>query len=367
MPKKSTVLATSLLSVALLAGGTTAATALHKDVTLSVDGETRSAGGFALTVADVLAAQGITLGDRDLVYPAPGDSVADGETITVQYSKPVTLSVDGKPVSFYTTATTLDAALSELTVRELGQSKLSVSRSASLPREGLAVSVITPKDVTLKVGGEAAAVSSTTATVADLLAERGITLDSDDILKPAATTALTDDLTIVVDRVEVRTKKVTKKIAFDTVSKKDSKLWQGESRLLTAGENGKAEVTYEITEVNGKQTDKKQVKRVVVEEPTDAVKAIGTRQAGSSGHGINLARASMWDRIARCESGGNWHINTGNGYYGGLQFSKASWNANGGRDFAAYPHQASRAEQITIANRYYAKAGLQPWGCRHAA
>jgi hypothetical protein len=83
--------------------------------------------------------------------------------------------------------------------------------------------------------------------------------------------------------------------------------------------------------------------------------------------GINLARAGMWDRIARCESGGNWHINTGNGYYGGLQFNLASWRSNGGRDFAARPDQASRAEQITVANRYYAKAGLGPWGCRHAA
>jgi hypothetical protein len=71
----------------------------------------------------------------------------------------------------------------------------------------------------------------------------------------------------------------------------------------------------------------------------------------------------MWDRIARCESGGNWHINTGNGYYGGLQFNLASWRANGGRDFAAYPHQATREQQITVANRYYAKAGTRPWSC----
>ena len=71
----------------------------------------------------------------------------------------------------------------------------------------------------------------------------------------------------------------------------------------------------------------------------------------------------MWDRIAQCESGGNWHINTGNGYYGGLQFDEASWLANGGGDFASRADLASRAEQITVANRYYAKAGLGPWGC----
>lgn len=92
-----------------------------------------------------------------------------------------------------------------------------------------------------------------------------------------------------------------------------------------------------------------------------------SRTPVASGAGLNLARAAMWDRIARCESGGNWQINTGNGYYGGLQFALASWRANGGTDFAAYPHKATRAQQITVANRYYAKAGLAPWGCRHAA
>ena len=75
----------------------------------------------------------------------------------------------------------------------------------------------------------------------------------------------------------------------------------------------------------------------------------------------------MWDRIAQCESGGNWSINTGNGYYGGLQFDRGSWLANGGADFASRADLASRAQQITVANRYYAKAGLGPWGCAHAA
>ena len=79
------------------------------------------------------------------------------------------------------------------------------------------------------------------------------------------------------------------------------------------------------------------------------------------------AAGSVWDRVAACESGGNWSINTGNGYYGGLQFATASWLANGGGDFASRADLASRAEQITVANRYYAKAGLGPWGCAGAA
>jgi hypothetical protein len=75
----------------------------------------------------------------------------------------------------------------------------------------------------------------------------------------------------------------------------------------------------------------------------------------------------MWDRIAKCEAGGNWHINTGNGYYGGLQFDSGTWLANGGGKFAARADQASREQQIAVANKVYASRGLQPWGCASAA
>ena len=78
----------------------------------------------------------------------------------------------------------------------------------------------------------------------------------------------------------------------------------------------------------------------------------------------DAATESQWDNVAQCESGGNWHINTGNGYYGGLQFAQSTWLANGGADFASRADLASREQQITVANRLYAKSGLQPWGCK---
>ncbi len=65
-----------------------------------------------------------------------------------------------------------------------------------------------------------------------------------------------------------------------------------------------------------------------------------------------------WDAIAACESGGNWAINTGNGYYGGLQFSPATWAANGG---AGLPHQASREEQIRVAENVLRTQGIGAW------
>ena len=74
---------------------------------------------------------------------------------------------------------------------------------------------------------------------------------------------------------------------------------------------------------------------------------------------------SVWDDLAKCESGGNWAINTGNGYYGGLQFSAGTWQQYGGPEFAAYAHQATREEQITVAERLRAARGYAPWpACR---
>ncbi len=70
---------------------------------------------------------------------------------------------------------------------------------------------------------------------------------------------------------------------------------------------------------------------------------------------------AVWDRLAQCESGGNWSINTGNGYYGGLQFSLGTWRQYGGTRYAARPDLASREAQITVAERLRAARGYSPW------
>jgi hypothetical protein len=72
----------------------------------------------------------------------------------------------------------------------------------------------------------------------------------------------------------------------------------------------------------------------------------------------NAAPASTWDRLAQCESGGNWKINTGNGYYGGLQFNPRTWRAFGGKGM---PHHGSRSEQISVAERVLATQGWKAW------
>ena len=73
------------------------------------------------------------------------------------------------------------------------------------------------------------------------------------------------------------------------------------------------------------------------------------------------ASGRTWDRLSMCESGGNWHINTGNGFYGGLQFDYGTWLSNGGGAYAPRADLATREQQIAVANRLYAARGSSPW------
>jgi LysM repeat protein len=102
------------------------------------------------------------------------------------------------------------------------------------------------------------------------------------------------------------------------------------------------------------------VTRVVAQERSAAPasgsgRSTVTRSASAGG---GTAGGGVWDRLAQCESGGNWGINTGNGYSGGLQFAPGTWSANGGTGSA---HNASRAEQIRVAERVRASQGWGAW------
>lgn len=75
----------------------------------------------------------------------------------------------------------------------------------------------------------------------------------------------------------------------------------------------------------------------------------------------SAAPSDVWDRVAACESGGNWKISTGNGYHGGLQFSASSWRAAGGTRYASMPHKASKSQQIAAAKNLLRMQGPGAW------
>ena len=92
---------------------------------------------------------------------------------------------------------------------------------------------------------------------------------------------------------------------------------------------------------------------------------VGVAGAATMVGGIAMANeakaASVWDAVAQCESGGNWAINTGNGFYGGLQFTPSTWLAFGGAAYAPRADLATRAEQIAVAETVLAEQGPGAW------
>jgi len=101
---------------------------------------------------------------------------------------------------------------------------------------------------------------------------------------------------------------------------------------------------------------------------TIITRAVGVGAGLALSFGIGLAGAvpaeaatSVWDKVAQCESGGNWKINTGNGFYGGVQFAASTWKAYGGKTYASQAHLATKAEQIAIARRVLAGQGPGAW------
>lgn len=410
--------------VGALALGVSGVVVMDKSVALSVEGEESTVHAFGGTVGDVLEKQGIEVGPRDEVVPAVDTAVEDDQKIVVRYARKLTLTVDGQERTYWTTATTVDQAMKELGIRNGEGADLSASRSATIGRDGLDLEVNTPKDVTLLVAGKRSTKTVTAATVKQALREAEVRYDSNDHIKPGSTARVKDGMTIRLDRIHRKTESRTQKIGFDTVTKESSSLFTGQTKVETEGAPGSRTSTYTVSYKNGEQVWAQRTSSSVSKQPVDEVVLEGTksrpkpkpepepkpswtwtpersesstssrsssRQAppsssssgssssssgsssgsssssSSSGAGLDTSNAAMWDRIAQCESTGNWSINSGNGYYGGLQFDSQTWLGAGGGDFAPRADLATREEQITVANRVKADRGLQPWGCAHAA
>jgi uncharacterized protein YabE (DUF348 family) len=337
--------------VAALVATTVGYASMNKTVTLSVDGETQQVSTLGGTVGDVLDAEGVEVGERDVVAPAPDAKVNDGTRIAVRYARQLQLNVDGEKKSYWVTATDVSSALHQIGLRYAG-ADLSVSRSADIGRDGLDLEVVTPKDLMVKNGARRARAATVPAmTVTEALDALGIELGKRDEVEPARNAEIESGDKIVVTRVRVVTKKVERSIDFDTVEKSDSSMLEGKTEVVREGREGSRSVLYRLRYENGELARSTELRSRVLSQPRDAVIKVGTKEPEPEPEPVAANYAggsSVWDRLAQCESGGNWAINTGNGYYGGLQFNINTWRAYGG---TGYPHQQSRETQIAVATR----------------
>ncbi|PUA83082.1 resuscitation-promoting factor [Nocardioides currus] len=331
--------------------------ALSKSVTLSLDGRAEKVTALGGTVGDVLASEGIEITDKDLVAPSLDESVADGSRISVQFGRPLELSVDGEERTYWVNSTDVASALGEIG-RGFSSADLSADRDSLISRSGMRLEVTTPKKVEVKVGKQAFRTAKLKAlTVADVFDELGVKVSEHDRVKPGLRSKVSDGDKIVLTDIRIVTKRVKNEaVDYRVVEREDDSMFEGEDETVRAGRDGVRDVTYKLTVRNGKVVATKVVSVSVARKPVDAIVNVGTKETETA----NFASGgTVWDSLAQCESGGNWAINTGNGYYGGLQFNLGTWQAYGG---TGLPSQASRETQIAIATKLRdASGGYGAW------
>jgi uncharacterized protein YabE (DUF348 family) len=361
--RKSIIVAVGATAAFAVAGGSVAYAAKSKTVSVSVDGQVRKVHTFGSTVADALKAEKVQVGEHDVVAPGVDSKLKDGQEIAVQYGRPLTVNADGAKKAYWTTADSVNEALADLGLRYDG-AQLSTSRSAPLGRQGLELTVTTPKTVQIVHLGKTVTIKSLAGTVGQALTEAKVRWDSDDRITPAAATPLKLGVN-TIGFVQVLQKTVTKTeaVAHGTDETKSATLEVGTKKTTTKGTNGSKTVTYLYTYLDGKLSATKVVGAKVVAKAIDEQVLVGTKPKAEPTTTTTetdtpaSSNVGAWDRIAECESGGNSSIASGNGYYGGLQFDHGTWAAYGGTAYANNANGASKAQQIAIAEKVKADRG----------
>lgn len=353
-------LSTAAMLGTLVVGGVSVLES-RKQITVDVDGERVQLVTLSQDVGRALADAGYSVDDGDVVTPAPQERLGDGATVTLRRAKPAVLEVDGREQRVRTTATTvaeLVAEHPEIPVRSYVTPRI----DQPLPTEGARVVVQTPRTVQVSDNGAPAApVSAPGGTVGEFLERAGIVLGAQDTVEPARETPLAPDTVVTLTRVVTADETAREQVPAGETTSDDPEAAEGTRTVADPGAPGETEVTYRVTRVNGVETARERAGERVLTPPRPASVRVGTKAAPRAAAAPGVAGGSVWDSIAQCESTGNWSINTGNGFSGGLQFTDSTWLAFGGGAYAPAAHLASREQQIAVAEKVQAAQGWGAW------
>jgi len=364
------VAAAATIGVLAIGGGTAASLAKH--VTITVDGEQRQVTTLAGSVEGALSAAGLQTGDHDILAPAADTQISDGSQIALERARLLTLTINGQQREVWTTANTVEEALLQLG-QDPNALALSADRSRQIPLDGLALTADALRTVSISDAAAApVTVSTGAATVADALADQGITLTPTDTVTPALTTPVVDGTQIAITRVAVTT--VTETVAIPPADQPidDPALDKGTTVVAVAGTPGTQQVVTQVTTVNGAETARQEISRTTVTEATPNQVHVGSKSTldvqGSRVFFHDTEFGVNWDGLAYCESTNNPHaVNNPAGYlstYGLFQFDLPTWQSVGG---SGNPGDASPEEQLVRAKLLYQSRGLEPWLCGYAA
>jgi resuscitation-promoting factor RpfB len=344
-----------LLIVLACAGGFAVSAA--KTVTLTVDGIAMRVTTMKSRVIDIVKENGFNVDERDDLYPAGDVTVHDAGNIVLRRSRPLQISLDGHDTKqVWTTASTVDEALAQLAMTDTAPA--AASRASRVPLAGMALPVVSAKTVRINDGGAIRTVHLPAPNVSGLLSAAGAPLLDSDQVVPNAAAPIVDGMEIQVTRNRIQ--RVTERIPLPPNQHRveDADMNMSRQVVEDPGSPGTQDVTFAVATVNGVETGRLPIANIVIAPARDAVVRIGTKPGTDV---PPVSNGSIWDAIASCEAGGNWAINTGNGYYGGVQFDQGTWERNGGTRFASRADLATRDEQIAIAEVTRARQGWGAW------
>lgn len=349
------LLVATLLVALTFAGGY--AVAAHKTVTLTVDGSSVTVSTMKSHVIDVVRENGFDLGPRDDLYPAADETVQQAETIVLRRSRPLQISLDGRNSrEVWTTASTVQEALAQLSMTDTAPA--AASRGSRVPLEGMSLPVVSARTVQLNDAGAIATVRLAAPNVAGLLAAAGVPLLQSDTVVPSATSPVVDGMQVQVTRVRVA--KVTQRAPLEPTNAQIPDVTMNMSRRVVddPGTPGTQDATFAVATVNGVETGRLPVANVVLVPARAGLVRIGAKPGTEV---PPVSQGATWDALSSCEAGGNWAINTGNGFYGGVQFDQNTWERSGGLRYAQRADLATREEQIAIAEVTRARQGWGAW------
>lgn len=373
---------TAIAAVILLAmvGGTLAFVAARKNITLDVDGQTRTVTTFASSVEGLLAEEGIEVGDQDEVSPALDASLDSVNTVTVRYAKQIQILADGETETVWTNAADAPEALSLLQAR--GDTvELVASRSLNSTRAEIPLSLSLDSAVRILVDGRTVQVPAGHHVLGDMLTAHGIELGQNDRVRIRYQDTTADGtVTVVVQRVTIKFEVVTESVAFAKETVQDSKQYTSYKKVTTAGVNGQRTLTQEVVLVDGEEESRTTVNTTVDKQPVTEVTTVGTKKkptftvpntptipAGEAqeiayqhvkargwGEGEFTCLVNLWKR----ESGWNYKAhNKRSGAYGIPQALPGSKMASAGADWKTNPETQIKWGLKYISGRYKTPCG----------
>jgi len=347
--------------------------ALGKPVTLIIDGETTTTRLVSGNVGVVFLKNDITLQPGDLVSHDITETVTTDMVITIEYSRPIDLTLNGQRGTYWTNSASVNSLIDDLGLAE-ASIKVSPNRQAQIPREGMAVTIETGHDIVLTADGTTQTVHGY-GTVRTALNDLGIIWGEDDIITPDPSSMLADELAVTIIRVRHETITRQAPIPFEINNTKDPAQPLGKVSVSIPGVNGLKDQTVVVTFHDGEVFVEKVIAEEVLTEPVTQVQTTGSKPpdvlanvspGSAQAIAYDMVKARGWsDAEFQClvnlwqrESG--WRTTAGNkksGAYGIPQALPGSKMASAGPDWQTNP-----ATQIKWGLGYISKRYGTPCG-----